>query len=226
MGTSVFLRSSVGQKVIVAVTGLFMVLFLIVHLLGNLEVFQGPDHINQYSKMLHAVPQYLWVLRIAMIVSLVLHVWFTIRLTRINRALKPAYHVSSVRKASITSRTMMWSGLTVLAFVFYHLAHYTFGIVNPEIVSMVDGEGRPHVYNMMVMGFSTPLVSGFYILSIALLAGHLNHGVASAARTLGCSSGPTYERIRLFGRGFAALIALGYISIPLAVLTGFLPLDL
>lgn len=221
-----FVKSSIGQKAIVAITGLFMIFFVIVHLLGNLEIYSGPDHINAYSHFLKSIPKYVWAFRIALIVAVILHIAVTIKLTIKNRTLKPQkYAVTSNRKATINSRFMMYSGLTVLVFIIYHLMHYTFGLADPSIAHFVDKEGRHHVYNMMVMGFSHPVVSGFYLLAQVLLAFHLSHGVSSAARTLGYADGPTYEIIRRLGTAFAVVVGMLYSSIPVAVMLGFLPLD-
>lgn len=227
MKISKIFRSTIGQKILVALTGLFMVLFLIVHLLGNLEIFAGPDAVNSYAAFLRTMPKVLWAFRILLIVAVVVHVWLTISLARRNQIARPErYTLKKSRKANWVSRTMLFSGITVLVFVVYHLAHYTFGIVSPDLMKLEDDLGRPHVYNMMVMGFSHPLVSGFYIIAQVLLACHLSHGVSSATRTLGVTNGSLYEKIRISGMLFAGIIAALYISIPLAVLLGVVPLDL
>lgn len=221
-----FFSSTIGKKFLVALTGLFMLLFLLAHLAGNLEIFSGPQAVNQYAIFLRTMPKALWAFRILLIVSVLMHIYLTISLTSQSRkARSKSYHLKKSRKASLASRTMMISGLTVLAFIFYHLAHYTFGIADPELMKLTDAQGHHHVYNMMVVGFSHPLVSGFYVLAQVLLAYHLSHGISSAARTLGVKSRELYEKIRLGGVIFAILIALLYISIPLSVLFGLVPFD-
>jgi succinate dehydrogenase / fumarate reductase cytochrome b subunit len=221
-----FFSTSIGKKFLVAITGLFMVFFLLAHLAGNLEIFSGPKAVNQYAVFLRSMPKALWGFRILLLVSVFVHIYVTLSLTRDNRQARPnPYHIKKSRKATLASRTMMISGITVLVFVCYHLAHYTLGITNPEYVNLVDRDGHPHVYNMMVMGFSNPLVSGFYILAQVLLAFHLSHGVSSAARTLGVKSHLVYRRICLFGVAFAAMIAVLYVSIPFSVMVGLIPLD-
>lgn len=221
-----FFSTTIGKKFLVALTGLFMVVFLLVHLAGNLEIFSGPEAVNQYSAFLHSMPKFIWAFRIALIVAVVAHIWLTVSLTNHNRqARKDAYLVKKSRKASFSSRTMMVSGLTVLVFVCYHLAHYTVGLTNPELMQLVDSHGRHHVYNMMVMGFSHPLVAGFYMLAQILLAYHLSHGVSSAARTLGVTDHLLYRKIRAVGVMFAVVVAVLYISIPGSVLLGLVPLD-
>ncbi len=224
MSASAF-GSTIAKKLVVALTGLFMVFFLIMHLLGNLEIYSGPDATNSYGALLRTFPKVLWGFRIALIVSVISHVWLTISLTRYNQKARPqAYALKKSRAARLNTRTMMVSGLTVLCFVLYHLAHYTLGITNPEFALLHDAYGRHHVYNMVVLGFSNPLIAGFYILAQALLAWHISHGISSAARTLGLADPCLYKIVRRFGVGLATIIALLFISIPLSVLLGFLPL--
>lgn len=219
-------NSTIGLKFLVALTGLFMILFVVVHLLGNLEIFSGPQATNEYGAMLRTFPKVLWGFRIALIVAVVIHVWVTITLTRRNkRARDVLYTMKHSRKATLSSRTMMLSGLTILVFVAYHLAHYTLGITNPEYDLLHDQEGRHHVYNMVVMGFSNPFIAGFYIMAQALLALHLSHGISSAARTLGLSCPRRFSLVKKCGQIFAVVIALLFMSIPCAVLLGALPLD-
>lgn len=221
-----FFSTTIGKKFMVALTGLFMVFFLIMHLAGNLEIFSGPDAVNHYARFLRSMPKVLWGFRLALFCSVILHIYLTISLTRDNRlARQDAYLMKKSRKSSLASRTMMISGVTVLIFVCYHLAHYTLGITNPEYENLVDKSGHPHVYNMMVMGFSHPVVSGFYVAAQVLLAFHLSHGISSAARTLGVKSHTLYNRISVFGVLFATAIAMLYISIPIAVLLGLIPMD-
>ncbi len=221
-----FFSSTIGKKFLVALTGLFMILFILLHLAGNLEIFSGPDAVNQYAAFLRSMPKVLWSFRIALILAAIMHISLTISLTNRNHeARKEKYHLKKSRKANLASRTMMVSGLMVLLFVCYHLAHYTLGITNTEYTALTDSLGRHHVYNMMVMGFSNPLISSFYILAQVLLAYHLSHGVASTARTLGVSSAVAYENIRVFGFIFSFVVAVLYISIPLSVLVGAVPLD-
>lgn len=220
------LSSTIGKKILVALTGLFMIIFLLVHLVGNLGIFSGPETINSYSAFLHSMPMTLWTFRILLIASVAVHIGLTISLTQHNqKARLEGYLIRNRRKTNLASRTMMISGLTIAAFVAYHLAHYTFGITDPELLRLTDDQGRHNVYNMLIMGFSHPVVSGFYILSQALLAFHLSHGVSSATRTLGVIDKRLYERIRVLGVFFAGTIALLHMSIPVSVMLGLLPLD-
>lgn len=219
------LSTTVGKKIIVALTGLFMVFFVVVHLIGNLEIFAGPKAINDYAALLNGMPKVKWSFRILLLVAAIIHIWLTISLAKRNVEARPVrYHCKKSRKATLASRTMLISGLTILAFVIYHLAHYTIGVVDPPLLALTDETGRHHVYNMMVTGFSHPLVSGFYILAQILLAFHLSHGFASAFRTLGVNDHVLYQRLCVGSQIFAAIIAILYISIPASVLLGILPL--
>lgn len=221
-----FFSSTIGKKFLVAISGLFMIFYLILHLAGNLEIFSGPSAVNQYASFLRTIPKALWAFRIALIAAVVIHIWATMSLARLNNQARiDPYHLKKSRKANLSSRTMMVSGLTILAFVLYHLAHYTIFLVNPEFHNLVDAQGRHHVYNMMVLGFSHPLVSAFYVVAQILLACHLYHGVSSALRTLGLADHVLYEKMRILGMIFATLMAVLFITIPISVLFGFLPFD-
>jgi len=221
MNTKFFL-TTIGKKILVAITGLYLIVFLIIHLLGNLEIFSGPEAINRYGAMLREFPKILWLLRITLILSVLVHIYLTISLTMENRQKRPEkYFIHRNKQATFASRTMMITGLTVLFFVLYHLAHYTFGLVDESLIKLHDHQGRHNVYNMMIFGFRNPLVSGFYILAQGMLAFHLSHGISSAARTFGANK-KIFQNVNRWGKIFAYAIALLYISIPLAVLFGFL----
>jgi succinate dehydrogenase / fumarate reductase cytochrome b subunit len=218
-----FSKSSIGRKTIVAITGAAMVLFLIGHLLGNLLIFKGSQAMNEYAKMLHDNKALLLGARVGILVCFVAHVYFTIVLTKENKAARPvAYGYQKTRQASMASRTMFWSGLIVLSFVLYHLAHFTWGIGNEYYTGLprYQWQGTHHVYNMVVDGFHVPIVSFFYLLSLGLLCWHLSHGVASMFQTLGLTTPKTRGIINLGSRAFSAALFLGFASIPLAVLFG------
>lgn len=218
--------STIAKKWLVALTGIYFILFLIGHLLGNLEIYSGPSSLNQYSILLRTFPKALWIIRISLIFALIIHVYFTISLTRVNNiSRKDKYFLKRSRKASLSSRTMLLSGLTVLFFVLYHLAHFTLGFINPDLFKLIDHNGHHHVYNMVILGFSNPLVSLFYIFAQLLLAMHVSHGFSSAARTLGVSDEKHFFLIKTFGKFFAISVAILYISIPLSVLFGLLTPD-
>ncbi len=216
-----FFASSIGNKIIMALTGIIFIGFLMGHLLGNLQIFEGREAVNAYAALLKSMPKLLWTVRIGLILSLVLHVWTSIRLTLHNRAARPvAYAQNHPVSATLSSRTMMLSGLVVLAFVLYHLAHFTFTITHPEFADFHDSTGRHDVYGMMVLGFQSTYVSAFYVLAQILLCMHLSHGFSSAPQTLGMMNGTWAACVRRSGRALAVLIAAAYISIPLSVWLG------
>lgn len=229
---SAFLRSTVGAKLAVAITGILMFLFLIVHLSGNLLVFAGQDAINTYSENLRRLGPLLWVARIGLLASVVAHVVLTIRLTRQNaNARQVRYAIHKPQVSSLASRIMIVSGIVVMAFIVFHLAHLTFGVVFPdhfalrEVVSTGGLTGaaaadRQDVYGMMVAGFRNPLVAGFYVVALVLLGLHLAHGVSSFFQTLGVNHPKYNEILRRSGPVLATVIVLGFISIPLAILFG------
>jgi len=218
---SAFTRSSIGRKYIVAITGVILIGFIIGHLLGNLQIFIGPDAVNQYAVSLRNLGPLLWAVRIFLLVAVVLHIYFTIRLAIDNRAARPqAYARKDHVKATFASRTMALSGLLVLAFILYHLAHFTFLVVNPQYAELHDAQGRHDVFSMMVYGFQNPIVSTFYVIAMFLLTLHLTHGTSSFFQSLGLNDKTLTPKLAWGGRVFAWLIFAGYTSIPVAVLLG------
>lgn len=222
-----FYQSSIGKKILVAVTGLAMIGFLIGHLLGNLLIFAGPEAINGYAKKLHGLGPLLYVIRGGLLAIVVIHIISTIQLVRMNRAARPQkYAVDTVRQASKSSRIMIWSGLTILAFVLYHLAHFTWALGNqyrdPSIVRYWVEPGVHNVYNMVIDGFRVWYVSAFYIFALCLLTSHLSHGFASVFQTLGLSTIRTRKPLEFTGMIFAWGWFFGNITIPIAILCGFI----
>jgi succinate dehydrogenase / fumarate reductase, cytochrome b subunit len=219
-----FYQSSIGKKFIVAVTGVALLLFLAGHLLGNLLIFRGPEAINSYAKWLHSLGGLLWVARIGLLVCVVLHVVATIQLVRANRAARPVeYGCQKTRRASKASRSMIWSGSIVLAFVIYHLMHFTLGVRNgfhDPTNARYFTDGVHNVYNMVVDGFNWVPAALFYIFAMALLCLHLSHGFSSAFQTLGLTTPRTRTAIDLGGKAYAVALFLGNISIPISVLMG------
>ena len=211
---------------IVAVTGVILILFVIGHLLGNLQIFLGPEWINGYSEHLHNLGPILWAIRAVLIVVVVVHISYTIQLAIENRRARPtAYRRKDTVKATLASRSMVLSGLIVLSFIVYHLLQFTFRATDPRFLALPkDPSGHYDVYSMMVLGFSSPLISGFYILSLFLLALHLSHGSSSFFQSLGLNNHRLEPRLALGGRIFAWLLFFGYSSIPTAVLLGLVKL--
>ncbi|MFD2255400.1 succinate dehydrogenase cytochrome b subunit [Luteolibacter algae] len=221
-------QSSIGKKLIVAVTGLIMVLFLAGHLTGNLLIYVGRGAFNEYAEFLHDAGHgaLIWVARIGLLVAIVLHVWATILLVRENKAArKYKYECQSTIQASKSSRIMIWSGSTILAFVIFHLLHFTVRVTynDAELVDPLDPE-RFDAYGMVIRGFEAGFLNFFvvlfYIIAMTLLCSHLSHGVGSIFQTLGLRSKKSRELIHKISVGFAIVIWAGFISIPLAIFFG------
>jgi len=213
--------SSLGKKFLVAITGAGLFLFVIGHLVGNLQIFLGPDSINRYGHFLQTTPEILWPARIGLLAFVIIHIWTSIALTIENRAARATrYEVKEVVAASLASRTMIWSGSIIFAFVLFHLAHYTLLIVHPEFRELHDANGWHDIYRMMILGFSNYWVSGFYIIAIGLLCIHLSHGTSAMFQSLGLKNEAYAAIIDRLAVIIAALIFLGYISIPIAVMMG------
>lgn len=218
-------RSSLGKKYVMAITGLGLFLFVIVHMLGNLQIFLGPEHLNAYGKALKSTPALLWGARIGLLLMAVLHVTAAIQLALANRRARPlSYAVGKPVASTFAQRTMTISGMVILAFIIFHLAHYTIGLVDPSYLDLRDplDMNRHDIYRMMIVGFSNPAIAIFYIVAMGLLMLHLSHGVTSMFQSLGLRSKKTVWILGKLARTAALLIFLGNASIPLAILAGFI----
>jgi succinate dehydrogenase / fumarate reductase cytochrome b subunit len=217
-GSLRFWQTTVGKKAIMAVTGFILFGFVVGHLLGNLQIFLPPEKINHYSAALKALPALLWGARITLLVSVGLHIWSSFQLWLLQREARPVNYVKKANlNSTYASRTMLWSGPIILAFVIYHLLHFTFGVVHP------GGPFDSHnVYNNVVFGFRVWPVSLFYIIAMIMLCYHLYHGLWSMFQSLGFSH-PVYTPwLQRLAKAVAILIAAGNISIPVAILAGFI----
>ncbi len=218
-----FFHSSIGRKWIVAITGIALIGFIMVHLLGNLSIFLGPDAVNSYAANLHHLGKFLWIARFGLLAAAALHIYFTMLLWRENRQTQPQkYAITQTLETTLYARTMRLSGLVILGFVLFHLAQFTWEWVNPESKEWMDAAGHHDVYRMLVSGFQNPFVAGFYLLSVGFLALHLSHGIASLFQTLGLTSKKLRPRFEIAGRIIAWAFFFGYASIPLAVFFKFL----
>jgi succinate dehydrogenase / fumarate reductase cytochrome b subunit len=216
-------QSSIGKKFAVAATGIILILFVIGHLLGSLEIYLGQDHSNWYAEFLRSTGPLLWIVRIILILTVCIHIVATIQLTAENRRAKPKkYAIKAHQASTLASRTMIYSGLLVLCFVVYHLLHFTFQTTNPEFRTLMDAQARHDVYHMVILGFRQPLISLFYILALFLLSVHLSHGFASVTQTLGINNPKISGLISNGGRVLSWVIFAGYISIPITILLGVL----
>jgi succinate dehydrogenase / fumarate reductase, cytochrome b subunit len=205
-----------------AITGLGLYLFVIIHMLGNLQIFLGKTRINEYAHTLKATPPVLWGARIGLLVIFILHVTAALQLAYANRKARPVnYAVGKPVASTFAQRTIVISGLILLAFIFFHLAHFTLGWVDPQYLQFQDPiKGYPDVRRMMIEGFSNPLISVFYLVSMGLLMLHLSHGVSSTFQSLGLRSKKTLGFFKRLAQVSALLLFLGNSAIVLAILAG------
>jgi succinate dehydrogenase / fumarate reductase, cytochrome b subunit len=237
--------SSIGRKILMAVTGLILIGFVVGHLVGNLQVFQHPDHLNGYAAFLRQLGPTLWIARIVLLVAVVIHIWAATALTLENtraRGSQP-YGVKHTLRATLASRTMRLTGYLVLVFVIYHLAHFTWGWAQADtfkehlarergpyvmqndyhvagIVAVKQGAAVDDVHSMVVLGFQSPIISFAYIIAVGLLSVHLLHGFDSMFQTLGLRSSRWSGALRKISVVFFAAYFLGNLAIPGAVLLG------
>ncbi len=216
-------QTSIGTKQLMALTGIVLVLFVLGHMLGNMTVYQGPETINAYAAWLQGHPL-LWVFRCTMLIIVVLHIALAIRVARENRAARPEGYSRKVSlKATLASRSMLITGIVIVLFITYHLLHLTAHVVGP--VSQFEPEGRLDVYANLVSGFSNPWIAWGYVLGMLLLGLHLSHAIQSFMQTLGWTHHNWEPVIEILSPLLAWTIALGFISIPVAVQFGLLTLN-
>ncbi|HSF32464.1 MAG TPA: succinate dehydrogenase cytochrome b subunit [Candidatus Tectomicrobia bacterium] len=211
-----FYSTSIGKKVVMAITGLLLFGFVIGHMLGNLQVFIGAHQMNEYAAMLKANAALLWGVRLVLLVAVMLHIVAAVQLTRMSRRSRPAgYYYKDVIQADYAARTMRWSGLIIAVFVIYHLLHFTTGTVHPQF-DVHD------VYRNVIVGFRVWPVAVFYVIAMVALAFHLWHGVWSMFQTLGLINPKSDKIIHRLAAIATLAIALGFVSIPMAVLAGLI----
>jgi succinate dehydrogenase / fumarate reductase cytochrome b subunit len=212
------LDTTIGKKVVMALSGLVWFGFALAHMAGNLQVFLGPEVFNGYSVGLHATPGLLWTARTIMIVAFVLHVWTALKLVTLSAAARPVdYAKKTRRKASFAGLTMKFSGLTLLFFVLYHLAHFTFPGV---AMGAYEHQHYSMVYSNFVNGFSVPWVVALYVAAMISLGFHLYHGSVSLFQSLGINHPKRNAAIRQTAQFVALIITVGNIILPLSVLLG------
>ncbi|WP_350448954.1 succinate dehydrogenase cytochrome b subunit [Paracidobacterium acidisoli] len=211
-----FWQSTNGKKAVMAVTGAIMFLFIIGHVAGNLQIFEGPDKLNAYGHFLHSIGEILWVVRVVLIASVILHITATVQLALRNKAARPVgYSRKQAINSSYASRTMYWSGPIVLVFIIFHLLQFTAGYIHPGS-QFIEGD----VYHNVVAGFQVWWVSVWYIFAVSLLGLHLRHGIWSAFQSIGYNHPRHTPLLKKAALIIALLITLGYISIPISVLLG------
>jgi succinate dehydrogenase / fumarate reductase cytochrome b subunit len=235
--------TTIGRKILMAVTGIVLIGFVFGHLVGNLQVFEDPDKINGYAHFLHSLGPVLWIVRTVLLVCVTIHIWAATVLTledRKARGPRP-YAVKTWLQATLASRYMRWTGYVVLAFIVYHLAQFTIGAVQtstfkeslPHYVMAGDykvmgfvvvraGTEVLDVRNMVILGFENPVVAVFYIVAVGLLSLHLLHGADSLFQTLGWRNARWSRALRAVVTLLCAAYFAGNLAIPGAVLAGFL----
>jgi len=211
-----FWASTNGKKAVMAVTGVILFLFVLFHMIGNLQVFEGPEQLNFYGFALRRFPEALWGARVILFLAVVLHIWASVQLAIRKKQARPdGYSKRDNIASDYASRTMYWSGPIVLAFIIFHLLHLTTGTIEPG-GRFVEGD----VYHNVVVGFQVWYVSAWYIFAMILLGLHIRHGAWSMFQSLGLNHPRHTPILKKAAAVFAIVIVAGYISIPLSVLLG------
>jgi succinate dehydrogenase / fumarate reductase, cytochrome b subunit len=220
-----FYRSTVGKKIIMAVTGLIWVGFVILHMAGNLQAFMGSEKLNAYAAMLHGpLEEVIWLQRVVLFVAVVLHVLMAWQLTRRASAARPVdYKHRSPQVSTVSSRTMGWGGVLVLLFIVFHILHFTTRDIGPAgFADRVDAAGRFDLYNAVVASFQIWWVVALYVFAMIVLGFHLWHGAWASIRTLGYAKPSDNPLRRRIAAATASLIWIGFITVPIAVFLGII----
>ncbi len=218
-----FLSTSIGRKIVMAVTGLCMGLFAVVHLIGNSTVYAGPAGLNAYAEHLHSLPlPIIMIFRAAMLAFFIVHVVYGIQLTIENRYGRPSdYAVKATRKTTFASENMIWTGLILFAFIVYHLLHFTFR-VTPGLTLTNTASGQFDVFAMVASSFTTFGGAGLYVVAMVVLFLHLYHGIQSLFQTFGLANDRTLPTITKAGAVVALVLFFGFIAIPMSMLLGII----
>ena len=215
--------SSLGKKYVMAVTGLFLLGFLLAHLLGNLQIFLGPDWLNGYAEHLKNLPLVAWPARGILSLCLLAHFISAALLAAQNKKARPiSYKVQDTVRATLASRTMVASGLGVFFFVVYHLLHATWGVAHPQFFHLTDAQGRHDVYSMMILSFQNPLIAGTYVTALLVLSTHAGHASSSFLQSLGWTPRGAERKMTIAGQVFGWFLFIGYASIPVSAWAGYL----
>ena len=217
-------RSTIGKKVIMAVTGLILVLFVIGHMAGNLQVFIGSAKMNAYAAFLKSTGELLWLVRLVLLAALVLHVLMAWQLTRIKQVARPVDYASRQPQVStVASRTMRWGGVLLLVFIVFHILHFTTGTIFPPSIradGTHPGFSATDVYGNVVSTFQVPWVVAVYVIAMLFLMLHLFHGAWSSVRTLGLVKPSQHPLRRRAATIIALIVWLGFTAVPVAVFLG------
>jgi succinate dehydrogenase / fumarate reductase, cytochrome b subunit len=225
-----FYKTTIGKKIVVAVTGLIFFGFVAVHMLGNLKTFLGVDSagvpkLDVYARMLREIGEHfvghstvLWLTRVVLLVALIIHVFTVYQLRRANQASRPVgYANQKYSSTTVAATTMWWGGLLLLAFIIFHILHFTTGQLHFQ--GFVEGRVYANVY----YAFKVWYIGLIYVVAMCALCLHLYHGAWSLFQTLGLDNPQRNDTIRLFAKVAAFVIAVGFVSVPVAVCTGLLP---
>lgn len=217
-----FAASSVGSKVVMALTGLGLWVFVVGHMAGNLTAYLGRDVFNHYAATLQGTPLILWSARLALLIGFPLHIFTALRTVQLNRAARPTpYAVDPKAPARAAAKSMMISGALVAAYFAFHIAHFTLHLAGPQPTALL-ADGHYDAYTMLVMGFQQPLIALLYIVAMVLLAAHLSHGIYSLFQHLGLWG----ARWTPFLKNGALVVGYGvcaaFASLPISVLLGFI----
>ncbi len=248
-GLGALFTSTIGLKVLMAVTGALLVGFVVQHMFANLQIFLGRGVYNDYAHFMQSLGKLLWVARLGLILIVVLHIWAAVRVSRLNDEAR-TYRYHKPRNYQVTTpwaRYMLFSGVVIFLFIVYHILHFTAGVADPAVFNhwevMVDGHWMPtpdtfditklpagteirhDAYEMFILGLKKPTVGLFYIVANGALAMHLAHACSSMFHTLGLSYGKYRPFVALIGPGIGALLLFGNVLMPLAMLTGMVEVD-
>ena len=220
------LRTSVGTKFLMATTGLLLLGFVIAHMLGNLQVYAGPEQLNAYAETMQSLGPILWIMRAGLAVILLVHIRCALKLTRLAREARPVtYAAARPIQSTYQSRTMLMSGLIILAFIVFHLLHFTTGNIHSELYTEAHAKAQFDLYSMFVRSFQDPATAIAYVIAMLLLGNHLAHGVSSLCQSMGWVRPKYREFIRKLGLAVPGVIVVGNVSMPLACWFGLITLE-
>jgi succinate dehydrogenase / fumarate reductase cytochrome b subunit len=212
-----FYKTTVGKKVLMAVTGIVLFGFVLGHMAGNLQFFLGREVLNGYAEKLHHNAALLWVVRLTLLAAVVTHAFAALQLWLLQRAARPVAYVKKQNVGStFSSRTMYLGGPMIAFFVIYHLLHLTTGTAHPDFEPL-------NAYDNLVIGFKNPVVSLFYVLAVVMLGLHVYHGFWSLFQSLGISHPRYTPKLKLASKVFAVLIVIGFVAVPIAIMAGYHP---
>lgn len=219
------LTSTIALKIWMALTGVILTAFLVEHMIGHLQVFAGRDAYNSYAEFLQGLGPIKWIARLSLLGAIAVHIACAVTLKLRNQNARPMGYAGGLKRdrGSLAATIMFEGGLVVLAFIIYHIAHFTLGVVHVEGFDLVDGDRRD-VYSHFVMSFQNPVIVGVYVVANLALAAHLAHGVQSMFKSLGLAVKKFRGAFELIGPALASIVFLGFVAVPLACLLGLVKL--